>query len=696
MEPVKIQGSVKGKAAEKKINSAWLPAAVLLLAFFAYSNTFGVGFFLDNEEIILKDPRVHSLSSVQLHRILTQQYWETATTGLYRPLTTLSYLFNYAILGNSANPEGYHWVNLLLHLANTCLVYLLGMAIFAHAPRAALLSALWALHPAHTEAVTNIVGRADLLVAFGVLGALLCHRNALTSGGRQRAIWIAGVVLASSAGVFAKESGVVAMCVLAVWDLTFGGSVSWRLRAAGYIAAVVPCAAYLYARARVLANSPFLPTAYTDNPLLGADFWTARLTAIKIIGKYLLLLLWPAQLSYDYSYNEIPPGADVQAVCCLLGCIAAAGLALWCWRRHPAVSFAIAFAAITFAPVSNLAVIIGTPMGDRFLYLPAIGVMAIAVWAAWRWQVFARNRNAAVALTGVILIALLARTYARNGDWLDQHRFWRTGVEAAPGSYKTHINVATTTAFLTSDDWDRAIREADRALAILDPLPDSKNTGRAYRDAGTIYREVGERIASKNPAGTASAGTTPEFWYRKSLGAVLRSEKIELAFDANYREENARRGRPGLSAMPSRLYLEMGRTYMRLNDLGHALSAFERGLALEAAPELLEEAAAAYQQAGDLHLAAIALEESYTVDSNRPVLGKLVDLYAQMDPAGCAVSREAGQSALNPDCPLVHRDICAASRSIAQTYANRGQPFEAGAVRKRAIEYLGCAAELVN
>jgi len=687
---------VKRNAGEKRLKPAWLLAAVLLLTFLAYSNTFGVGFFLDNEEIILKDPRVHAVSTLQLHRILTQQYWETATTGLYRPLTTLSYLFNYTILGNAANPEGYHWINLLLHLANTALVYLLGLAMFEQAAAALLLSALWALHPVHTEAVTNIVGRADLLVALGVLAALHCHRKALAASGRRRFEWTGGVALASAAGVFAKESGVVAIGVIAAWDLIFGGKTSWRKRTASYLAAAIPCAVYLYARAQVLTNAPSLQTAYTDNPLLGADFWTARLTAFKVIGKYVLLLIWPARLSYDYSYNEIPLGADLGTVLSLGGCLAAAGLALWGWRRHKPVSFAIAFAAATFAPVSNLAVIIGTPMGERFLYLPAIGAIACAVYAVWRIDWLARRHGAAGIAAAVLLLACLSRTYARNGDWLDQHRFWRSGAEAAPGSYKTHINVATTTAFLTADDWDRAIGESDRALAILDPLPDSKNVGRAYRDAGMIYREVGERLASGNPAGTAAAGTAPELWYRKSLVALLRSERIETAFDEDYRRENDRRGRPGLSAMPSRLYLEMGRTYLRLKDPGHALAAFERGMALEALPELLEEAAAAYQQAGDPRRAAIALEESYTVDSNRPVLGKLVELYQQIDPGGCAVSREGGGAALNPDCPLVHGDICAASRKIAQTYASRGQPFEAGAVRKRAIEYLGCAPDLVQ
>ena len=694
--------------APKNPSSWWPLAALLVLVFLAYSNSFTVGFFLDNEEIVLKDPRVHVVNSLQLHRILTQQYWETATTGLYRPLTTLSYLFNYAILGNAANPEGYHWINLILHLANAAMVYLLGLALFEQVPMAFLLGALWALHPVHTEAVTNIVGRADLLVAFGVLAALLCHRQAITSSGRRKAAWIAALFAAVTIGVFAKESGIVVLGVLAAYDLTVGRSAPWRARIASYVAAIVPCAVYLYARAQVLASAPYLATTYADNPLLGADFLTARLTAIKIVGKYFALQLWPASLSWDYSYNEIPlfgtaGGAEtLKTLLALAGCLAAAALAIWSWRRHRALAFGIAFAAVTFSPVSNLLIVIGTIMGERFLYLPAVGVAICVVYGLFAWwrkqesKLAPASRKYAAWIPAAILLAFVARTYARNGDWLDQHRFWRTGVEAAPGSYKTHLAVATTTAFLTPDDWDRAVNETDRALAILNPLPDSENVGRAWREAAMIYREVGEQLAAKKPVGAIGAGTTPDQWYRKALAAALRAEKIETLFDARYRDENARRGRPGLSSLPSPLYLELGRIYLRLGQQPDALAAFERGLSLEASPELLEEAAALYDQAGDPKRAAIALEESYTVDSNRPVLGKLVDLYRQIDPSGCSISREGANTALNPDCPLVHSDICTASRNIALTYQRRGQPFEAEAVRKRAIEYLGCAPALVD
>ncbi len=685
---------------------ALLVSAVILFALFAYSNSFHAGFLLDNDPILLKDVRIQEATSAHVQRILTEEYWPLGMSGLYRPLTTLSYLFNYAILGNGANPAGYHWLNFILHAVNIGLVYLLGMAIFEQLPAALLLAAFWGIHPVLTESVTNIVGRADLLGAFGVLAALHAHRRALDAAGGRKALWLAAIAVAVAVGMFSKESTVVVIAVLGIYDLSFGRAASWKARVPSYLAAAVPCILFLTVRAPVLASVPSTSFPFGDNPLIDAGFWTARMTAVKVIGRYLGLLVWPAQLSFDYSFNENPlfgggwSAEDLKAVLALLVCVAGAIAAVVCWRRRQPVFFGIAFFFATLSPTSNLVIRIGSIMAERFLYLPSVGFAVLVVYAAQRVSERLTERqpayrNAIPAAVGVLLFALAARTYARNGDWVDQGRFWRSAVEAAPGSYKTNLSAANNTVFLTQADWDRAQAEMGRALAILDPLPDLENVGIAYQQAGVFYRNLGLRLASSNPAGRGEAGS--EYWYRKSLDALLRSEKIELAQDERNRAENARRGKPGLTFVPSALYLQMGRTYQKLGDRKRAMEAFERGRALESDPDLLEELAAEYRAAGETRKAAMALVEALAVDSRRTRLAtQLVELYSQVDPAGCAVSREGGTSGLNVDCPLVHGDICTASGNVARTYLRTWQHAQAAAIRRTAIQELGCAAELLH
>ena len=681
-------------------------AAAIGLAFCAYSNSFRAGFLLDNDPIILKDARIRTATAEHVARIFHEEYWPLGMSGLYRPLTTCTFLLNYAVLGNGTDPAGYHWLNLTLHAANMGLVYLLGLAIFGELPAALLLAVLWGVHPVLTESVTNIVGRADLLGALGVLGALHAHRKALDAAGGRKMAWLAALALAVTVGMFSKESSIVVVAALAVWDLGFGRAASWKARMPSYVAVAVPCAVFLYLRAGVLAAVPSTAFPFGDNPLMGADFWTSRMTAFQVMGRYLGLLVWPARLSFDYSFNEIPlfgrggGWQDMKAVLSLVVCVGAAAAALAGWKKRRPLFFGVAFFLAEISPVSNLVIRIGSIMAERFLYLPSVGFAVVAVYGirlAWL-RVEERRpqlRKALVVAVGVVLVGFAARTYDRNEDWVDQGRFWRSAVEAAPGSYKTNMAAANNAVFVTPQDGDRAIGEVDRALGILDPLPDLQNTGTAYQQAGVFYRNQGIRLAASHPAGGGQPG--PEYWYRKSLSALLRSEKIELAQDEINRAENARRGKPGLTFVPSALYLQMGRTYQKLGDAKRALEAFERGRALESDPDLLEEMAAEYRAAGETRKAAMALVEALAVDASRMRLAsQLVELYSRIDPSGCAVSREGGTMGLNVECPLVHGDICTASRNVAATYLRTWQKDHAASIRRTAIEELGCAPEVMN
>src|SRR5689334_14643852 len=111
--------------------SAWrkhalLISALWLFALIAYSNSFSSGFVFDNT-VLMQDSRIKALTPENIDLILTQEYWyKWSLTGLYRPLTTFSYLFNYVILGNGSAPAGYHLVNFGLHAVNIALVYALG------------------------------------------------------------------------------------------------------------------------------------------------------------------------------------------------------------------------------------------------------------------------------------------------------------------------------------------------------------------------------------------------------------------------------------------------------------------------------------------------------------------------------------------------------------------------------------------
>src|SRR5579872_5493361 len=140
----------------------WLASlALLVLTLLAFSNSFSAGLALDNQLLITGDPRIQQATAHNVSQIFQHTFWwPNGEAGIYRPLTTFSFLFNYAILGNGTAPGGYHLINFLLHAVNVLLVFGLSRRVFSRVtdralPLAMSTAALWAVHPVLTESVTN-------------------------------------------------------------------------------------------------------------------------------------------------------------------------------------------------------------------------------------------------------------------------------------------------------------------------------------------------------------------------------------------------------------------------------------------------------------------------------------------------------------------------------------------------------------
>jgi protein O-mannosyl-transferase len=500
--PPVAQPGAREDSSLRAADRAWRPHAWRLLALWAlvlaaYSNSIPAGLVFDSAAVISQDARIRAATPHNLRRILTEGYWHGNTTsGLYRPLTTSSYLLNYAVFGNGTHPEGYHWVNLALHGINVSLVYLLGMLVLDAAAPALALAALWGVHPLLTESVTNVVGRADLLATFAVLAGLLCYVKSASVPGRRKLLWVAALPITQAVGLFSKENAAVLPGVMLLYDLTWRGRAAWRGRVLAYAALVPPFAVFFYLRSALPMH---ILARFADNPLSGADFWTARLTAIKVIGKYLWLFVWPAGLSADYSYDAVPlfgwhpaEWEDAKALIALAVCLGAVLLAVRLYRARKPVFFFLAFFFVALAPVSNLAVRIGSIMAERFVYLPSIGLAGCVVAALYALgrQVSRRRlwamRTAWIAL-GFLCLACAVRTYARNFDWLDERSLWTSAANVCPGSAKAHYNLGLALAN-SGGRWQEAIAEYQAALWIEPDYPE------AHFDLGNALSQLPGRL----------------------------------------------------------------------------------------------------------------------------------------------------------------------------------------------------------
>ncbi|MGH7412243.1 MAG: hypothetical protein ACREJ6_14455 [Candidatus Methylomirabilis sp.] len=228
---------------------AW---AVAALGFLAFVNSLWNSFVLDDVSIIEENPAIRHLSN--LRAIFAAGYWPTeGQDKLYRPLVILSYAVNYAVAGVA--PFTYHLINVLLHAGNSVLVYFLFVALFNARGLAAAATAAFALHPIHTEAVANVVGRAELLANTLLLLIWGWYLKWDEAPARPKTRWLAASIAAFGLALFTKEHAVVLPGLLVLTDLhrtsdrglSLGRTI-WKKCRSAYVWYLPPIAGYLAAR----------------------------------------------------------------------------------------------------------------------------------------------------------------------------------------------------------------------------------------------------------------------------------------------------------------------------------------------------------------------------------------------------------------------------------------------------------------
>lgn len=671
-------------------------AALCGITLLAYANSFGGGFIIDSDPLVLQDPRLQHASAENLGLIFHHTYWwPFFESGLYRPMTTLSFLFNYSVLGNAANPLGYHWVNLLLHILNVLLLYVIGLRLMRSFWPSVFVAAIWAVHPVLTESVTNIAGRADLLAGAALLSGFWMYLKSAESSGYSRAAWLCGLTVVTTVGLFSKENSVAILGVILLYEFAM-----WKERKQikgvlyGCLALLPALLAMWYQRSVVLANTSPPTILFVDNPLTGAGFFAARLTAIKVLAKYIWLLVWPAMLSWDRSYNQIPlVRGSLQDLFAFFTIGVVLLIVAMLFTRNRLSFFFAGFAFVAIVPTSNLVILIGTIMAERFLYLPSIGLTACVVLGVYELGRRVKSPLVAPVFLGIVLVALGTRTAVRNADWSTPLAMDASGVRCSPNSFKTHDALGSDMfeSDRTFSNIDGVIAEAQKATAILNSVPDAENTAKPFTNAGIYYERRGSLLARRDPS-----GQNPEIMksYQKSLQMLLRARSIDRVAGERYVATEKARGKLDAEIAPQglpQLYENLALTYVRLSDISNAYDAAIQARSLspdKANYVLLSGLLSAKNRNNE---AATALIEGLLLTSDRALLPRLRNLYAGgLDQKGCAFIHTANGPTLNYSCEAVHVGLCAASAELMEIYRKNQKPDSAAEIEKRATEEFGC------
>ncbi len=409
----------------------------------------------------------------------------------------------------------------------------------------------------------------------------------------------------------------------------------------------------LAARTAVFANLPWPQVMFVDNILRGLDFWQARFTAIKVVGMEIWLLMWPLRLSSDWSYNQIAPAGwrDAAAWAALVVIVGLLILAFAMRRRNPLVFWLAGFFGIALLPTSNLVVLIGSVMAERFLYLPSVAFAVGLAAAAW-WRL--PRRFAAFAL-GAVLLLYAGRTWARNLDWQSSLTLTLADTKTAPKSARLHDALAK--AYIEQDERrniDLAIRAQETAWGIVRDLPPERSSELIPANLGAYYFAKAGLV----PPGEARA------WHEKSLEVLLRARRISQASQAAFDQAQISHGKPLVAPRASLLlYLFLAQSYVSLGRHEEAVEALRYARILDPRdPDVYDALAEAYRASGQPDWVSISLVQKSLVRGQA----------LPAAPAGI--------------------DYCRAAADLAQAFHDNRAPAQALSIASQAARRWGCPA----
>ncbi|TGD57862.1 tetratricopeptide repeat protein [Flavobacterium humi] len=486
--------------------ATYLPYVLLVCCFFVYCNSIGHGFVLDDEAVITKNLFVKN-GFAGFGDIFTTFYWRgywDLNSGLYRPLSLIVFAIEWTLFPDK--PGFFHFVQVALYTVTVLALYNMLKRVLEGTNKWLPfgIALLFALHPLHTEVVANIKSLDEVLA---LLFFILSTNWLIKKDGYS---W-QGCVFFFLA-LLSKEG---AIAFIPVWFLLL---VQIRKQNASHafkaiLPLVLTAGLWLLIRTLVInSGSPVVGYTYADNSLLACSDWISqKMTAITVLGMGLLHVLYPAGLSYDYSYPQIPCAtfastgfwAALVVLCALLA------VAIYYFKRKPVVSFGILFFFATSFLTSNLLFPIGATMADRFMFVPILGLFLAICYVGFELTHDMHTRKAGTAAVAILGIALVFGmiTRSNNTDWKSNDTLFASHAKKVPHSARAQYNYGTVLLTHSLNHNNDSLNRAFEALSLahtLDPknMDAISNLGIAnyhlqnYDVAGRLLKEA--LLAKKN------------------------------------------------------------------------------------------------------------------------------------------------------------------------------------------------------
>jgi len=457
-----------GDTIKNKYESSRLHLGILIIAILiAYIKVFHAGFMTwDDGEYVLHNNDIRSFDPVNVRAWFSSYY-----IGNYHPLTMVSYAIDFMI--GKQNALIYHVTGILLHICNTCLLYLFIKRIQPQPLIALFVALVFAVHPSQTESVSWIGERKTILFAFFYLLALVQYTKYVVT---PSASGMALVFIWGAAAMLSKGMAVPLPLSLLAVDIWMGRNLKvsrpWVEKLPLIILSVIMGMVAIKAQ----ESGKFLDW----HPQYGGG--ETILYAGYAYVQYIIHFLVPAQLSVIYPYPE--GGAGVMQYLFSVLALFILCMGVWSYRRQWYVLCGgIAFYTVNIVLLLQFIQFGDSLMADRYLYVAGIGILYPAVYYAYTWLGKRSRQAVPPAIMGIVAGVFLVMTFFRNDIWLSDFNFFNAMLDTFPNSAVAQYSVGA--QLMKMGEYDKAELHMDKAVRI-DP-----NNYKAWHNKGSLHLRQG-------------------------------------------------------------------------------------------------------------------------------------------------------------------------------------------------------------
>ena len=470
-------------------------AALSVVTFAVYYQVHSFEFVnYDDPDYLYNNPNIQA--GITPHSI--KWAFTTGYAANWHPLTWLSHILDRQLFG--PDPAGHHVMNLVFHIANTLLLFLVLKQMTDALWQSAFVAALFALHPLHVESVAWVAERKDVLSTFFWMLTMVAYVRYVRHPGVVRYLL---TLLTFALGLMAKPMLVTLPFVLLLldyWPLERiplrqknkqenGCSrrrIFYRLTLEKLpffaLSAVSSVVTFLVQRSSgAVRTTQFLP------------FDLRTFNALVSYISYIAKMFYPSRLAVLYPH----PGTKLplwQPSLSFLALAGATAVIIYTARRRRYLAVGWLWYLGTLVPVIGLVQVGVQAMADRYTYLPSIGIFVMVAWgAAELFNGLRLRKIVPAASAGIILAALLVCTHLQLHYWRDSFALCGRALQITKDNYTMHNNYGN--ALRDKGRFDEATIHFKEALRI------NPRYVKAYVNLGMVYfheDEIMQAVASWN------------------------------------------------------------------------------------------------------------------------------------------------------------------------------------------------------